>query len=55
MKNFRLTAEAAEDLTKIFDYIAEDSVDAAQRGASEIYEEMKKLAQCQGWATGAPT
>lgn len=45
MKKFRLTAEAAADLTQIFDYIAEDSIDAAQRVAAEIYDEMKKLAR----------
>ena len=45
MKKFRLTAEAAADLTEVFDYIAEDSIDVAQRVAAEIYDEMKKLAR----------
>lgn len=48
MKKFRLTAEAAADLTEIFDYIAEDSLDAAQRFTSEISDEMRKLAQNPG-------
>ena len=36
MKKFGLTAEAAGDITEIFDYIAEDSIDAAQRVRAEI-------------------
>ena len=45
MKTFRLTAEAAGDIANIFDSIAQDSIDAAQRVGAEIYEEMKKLAR----------
>ena len=48
MKKFRLTAEAAGDITEIFDYIAEDSIDTAQRVRAEIYDEMKKLARNPG-------
>ena len=44
MRKFRLTAAAAGDITDIFDYIAEDSIDAAQRVRAEIYDEMKRLA-----------
>ena len=45
MKKVRLAAEASGDITEIFDYIAEDSVDAAQRVCPEIQEELKKLAR----------
>ena len=48
MKRFRLAAEAAADLTEIFNYIAEDSIDAAQRVSVGIYDEMKKLARNPG-------
>ena len=45
MKKFRLSAEAAGDLTEIFDYIAEDSIAAAQRVRAGIHDQLKKLAQ----------
>ena len=48
MKKFRLTAEAAGDITEIFDYIAEDSIDAAQRVRAEVYDAMRKLARSPG-------
>ena len=48
MKKLRLTAEAATDLTEIFDYIAGDNIDAAQRIAAEIHDQMKKLARNPG-------
>jgi len=48
MNPFRLTAEAATDLTEIFDYIAGDNVDAAQRVANEIHHELEKLARSPG-------
>ncbi len=48
MKRFRLSCEAAGDITQIFDYIAEDSIDAAQRVRAEIYDELKKLAANPG-------
>lgn len=48
MKRFRLTAEAAADITEIFDHIAEGSIDAAQRIRAKIHDEMKKLARNPG-------
>jgi plasmid stabilization system protein ParE len=39
MSRFRLTAEACADLTEIFDYIAEDNIDAAQRVATEVHKD----------------
>lgn len=48
MTRFRLTVEACADLTEIFDYIAEDSVDAAQRVAVEVHKELEKLARNPG-------
>lgn len=43
MKAFRLTAEAAADISEIFGYIVENSIDAAQHVISEIYDQMNKL------------
>ncbi len=48
MKKFRLSAEAAGDLTEIFDYIAQDSVAAAQRVRGGIHDQLRKLAQTPG-------
>ncbi len=46
MTSFRLTAEAASDLTEIFDYVAaEGSIDAALRLAAEIEGEIQRLAR----------
>ena len=39
MKKFRLSAEAAGDLTEIFDYIAEDNIAAAQRVRAGIHDQ----------------
>ena len=44
MSKFRLSAEAAGDITEIFDYIGDDSIDAAQRIRAEIYEEITRPA-----------
>ena len=43
MSRFRLTVEACADLTEIFDYIAQDSINAAQRVAAEVHKELEKL------------
>ena len=48
MSRFRLTLEASADLTEIFDYIVEDSIDTAQRVAAEIHKELEKLARNPG-------
>ena len=54
MKKFRLSAEAAADLTEIFDYIAEDSIAAAQRVRAGIHDQLKKLAQTPGMGHRRP-
>jgi toxin ParE1/3/4 len=54
MKKFRLSAEAAGDLTEIFDYIAEDSIAAAQRVRADIHDQLKKLAQTPGMGHRRP-
>ena len=54
MKKFRLSAEAAGDLTEIFDYIADDSIAAAQRVRADIHDQLKKLAQTPGMGHRRP-
>ena len=54
MKKFRLSAEAAGGLTEIFDYIAEDSIAAAQRVRAGIHDQLKKLAQTPGMGHRRP-
>jgi toxin ParE1/3/4 len=48
MSRLRLTVEACADLTEIFDYIAENSIDAAQHVAAEVHKELEKLARNPG-------
>ena len=45
MSRFVLTPAARADLTEIFDYIAQDSPDAAHRVVEELRTAMKKLAR----------
>jgi hypothetical protein len=39
--------DAAQEITAIFDHIAGDSIDAAERVLTEIYDALKKVAQRQ--------
>jgi plasmid stabilization system protein ParE len=49
MSRFRLVREAADDLTEIYDYIAErDNVNAAERVRQELLEAMRLLSQMPG-------
>jgi plasmid stabilization system protein ParE len=48
MKTFALTPLAAGDLNEIWDYIAEDSIEAADRTLSEIQTAIQKLVQRPG-------
>ena len=48
MKKFRLSPEAAQDLTEIFEYLAQFSVDAAERVRTELYDAMRGLARMPG-------
>jgi len=48
MRKFRLSAEAAQEITAIFDHIAGGSIDAAERVRTEIYDALKKVAQNPG-------
>jgi plasmid stabilization system protein ParE len=44
MSRFRLVREAADDLTEIYDYIAErDNVNAAERVRQELLEAIGRL------------
>jgi plasmid stabilization system protein ParE len=48
MKSFRLSPEAAQDLLEIYEYIAQDSVAAAERMRIELLEVMRNLAAMPG-------
>ncbi|PSB49207.1 type II toxin-antitoxin system RelE/ParE family toxin [Cyanosarcina cf. burmensis CCALA 770] len=48
MKTFVLTEQAALDVESIWDYIADNSIDAADRARDELYAAMQKLAQMPG-------
>jgi len=43
MSRFRLSPEAAQDLNHIYEYIAQDSVDAAEKVRGEIYDALSGL------------
>jgi plasmid stabilization system protein ParE len=44
MTTFRLSLEASQDLIEIYEYIAQDSVDAAERARHELLVAMRGLA-----------
>ena len=48
MTSFRLSPEAAQDLIEIYEYIAQDSADAAERVRVEILEAIRGLAEMPG-------
>jgi len=48
MNAFRLALEASHDLTEIYEYIAQDNVDAADRVLEELLEAMQGLAEMPG-------
>lgn len=49
MSGFRLTREAARDVTEIFDYIAErDTIEAAERVRVTLLDAMQRLAKMSG-------
>ena len=48
MKRFVLSPEAAHDLSDIGDYIAEDSLDAADRFLGKLHDQILALAQTPG-------
>lgn len=48
MNAFRLSPEASQDLTEIFEYIAQDNVDAAERVRVELLEAMRGLVKMPG-------
>lgn len=48
MKAFILSAEARRDLFDIWDYIAKDSIDAADRVAEDLRKAMSRLAESPG-------
>jgi len=48
MTSFRLSPEASQDLTEIYEYIAQDNVDAADRVSDELLEAMRGLVEMPG-------
>jgi plasmid stabilization system protein ParE len=48
MTRFRLSPEATQDLIDIYEYIAQDGVDAAERVRAEIYDAILGLAAMPG-------
>jgi len=48
MKAFRLSQEASQDLIEIFEYIAQDSFEAAEHVRLEILEALRGLAGMPG-------
>ena len=48
MKNFIVTGEARQDLFDIWDYIAEDSLDAADKVIDQLEETFARLGDMPG-------
>lgn len=48
MNAFRLSPEASQDIIEIYEYIAQDSVEAAERVCTEFLEAMRGLAEMPG-------
>jgi len=48
MTSFRLSPEAAQDLIEIYEYIAQDSLEAAERVRIELLEALRNLAEMPG-------
>jgi len=48
MNAFRLSPEASQDIIEIYEYIAQDSVEAAERVRLELLEAMCGLAEMPG-------
>ena len=48
MKRFVLSPEAAQDLNDIWEYIADDSLDAADRFLGKLYDQILALVQTPG-------
>ena len=48
MASFRLSPEAAQDLVEIYEYIAQDSPEAAEHMRIELLEAMRNLAVMPG-------
>jgi plasmid stabilization system protein ParE len=48
MKRFALTSRAKQDLNDLWDYIADDSIEAADRVLDALHDAMVKLAKTPG-------
>ncbi len=48
MTRFRLSPEAAQDIIDIYEYIAQDSVEAAERVRNELFEALDGLTAFPG-------
>ncbi|HKV24681.1 MAG TPA: type II toxin-antitoxin system RelE/ParE family toxin [Candidatus Acidoferrum sp.] len=47
-ETFRLSLEAFQDLTDIYEYFAQDNLDAAERVAQELLQAMLEIARMPG-------
>jgi len=50
MKQWTVAPAAAKDLNEIWEYIAKDSLDAADRVIDQFYQAIRKLAKLLEWA-----
>lgn len=48
MKKYVLNVDAEQDLNEIWEYIAEDSIDAADRWIDKLFDAFESLAQSPG-------
>ena len=48
MNAFRLSPEASQDIIEIYEYIAQDSMEAAERVRLELLEALRGLAEMPG-------
>ena len=54
MSAFLLSPEAAQDITEIYEFIAQDNMDAAERVRVEILDAMRGLAEMPGKGHSRP-
>jgi plasmid stabilization system protein ParE len=55
MTQYVLGTGVAQDLEAIWDYIAQDNVDAADRWMDKLFGAFESLAETHGWVTSAKT
>ncbi len=53
MSGYILGADTDQDLDAIWEYIAKDSIDAADRWIARLFDAFEALVQSPAWGTGA--